>query len=137
MGGGRGGGGGGGAVAVDADTQMLIDKIKAFQKTGEESKQIWHEYCDSSLGGVRDPARHDWTVLNSFCQNYGLDGPMPPQQLNKGAGKAQQVAIDPAKADLVNLVKNFQRASPANKETWYAFCGPVRDPNRHDAARLE
>lgn len=48
----------------------LVNRIKAFQKSGEEQKQLWWDHCDSELGGVRDPNRHDMTTLEDFVVNY-------------------------------------------------------------------
>merc|ERR1711892_1524508 len=50
----------------------LVDKIKRFQRSGEEQKQAWWSFCDASEGKNRDPARHGVDVLQNFTQDYGL-----------------------------------------------------------------
>lgn len=70
---GRGGGrGGGGYVYCDPKKEALVNRIKAFQRTGEEQKNAWGEYCDEALGGVHDPMRHDAEVLLSFCVKHNV-----------------------------------------------------------------
>ena len=34
-------------------------------------------------------------------------------------------------------VKSFQKTDQEKKETWYAFCGEVKDPARHDIEKLK
>lgn len=50
----------------------LVTKIKALQRANPEAKQMWWKYCDETLGGVKDPNRHDATVLQEFIDTYAL-----------------------------------------------------------------
>lgn len=72
MGGRRRGTGGMYGMYVDPKKDALVNRIKAFQRMGEEQKNAWGEYCDDALGGVRDPMRHDAGVLLSFCIKHGV-----------------------------------------------------------------
>mmetsp|Transcript_62168 Transcript_62168/g.108747 ORF Transcript_62168/g.108747 Transcript_62168/m.108747 type:complete len:266 (-) Transcript_62168:79-876(-) len=86
MGGGFGGGFGGammnptakkarlgGVFATgDAMKDTLVAKIKAYQRGSEEDKQNWWAHCDSELGGVKDPSKHDVATLKNFIDSYGL-----------------------------------------------------------------
>lgn len=45
--------------------------------------------------------------------------------------------MDPHKAQMVQRIKSFQKASVEQKEIWYSFCGTVKDPARHPVAFLE
>uniref|UniRef100_A0A7S1S631 Uncharacterized protein n=1 Tax=Alexandrium catenella TaxID=2925 RepID=A0A7S1S631_ALECA len=60
-----------GAFGGDGKNELVMS-IKAFQKSSPEAKEQWGNYCDEHLGGVRDPNRHDPTILKSFIQNYGI-----------------------------------------------------------------
>lgn len=51
---------------------QLVEKIKAYQKQGEQQKETWHSHCDVNLNGVRDPSRHDSATLMKFISTYGL-----------------------------------------------------------------
>jgi len=50
----------------------LVAKLKAFQRQSEEQKNAWGSYCDTNLGGIRDPNRHDAPVLATFLANFGI-----------------------------------------------------------------
>merc|ERR1712060_935520 len=50
----------------DPEKDELVSRIKAFQRESDENKQAWWNYCDTHLGGNRDPARHDANTLEDF-----------------------------------------------------------------------
>ena len=43
------------------------------------------------------------------------------------SARKKQRDLDPEKAQLVERIKSFQRAATTQKETWYSFCGDVKD----------
>lgn len=45
---------------------QLISEIKELQRSTPDAKQAWWDFCDAHLGGIRDPARHDASVLEEF-----------------------------------------------------------------------
>jgi len=51
--------------------------------------------------------------------------------------KSRRDEADPVKAPLIQRIKNYQKASPEQKESWYAFCGEIKDPARHTSSKLE
>merc|ERR1719238_71862 len=67
-----GGGGGAAMMPGGAAKEKLVARIKEFQKENEQQKEIWGSFCDSQLGGKRDPMRHDVSVLQRFCVSQGL-----------------------------------------------------------------
>lgn len=140
--GGGAGKGGGGMGAADPGKSALVERIKSFQRASPDSKELWWNYADTYLGGNRDPNRHLAHELKEFCDNHGLPG-AGGGGMRAGAGSAAKSmggggagAMDPEKADLVERIKNYQRAGHENKETWGAFARGVRDPSRHDVERL-
>lgn len=54
----------------DEDQVALAQQVKDLQRSDPECKQAWAEYCDSSLGGTRDPNRHDAGTLQGFLDAY-------------------------------------------------------------------
>jgi len=65
--------------------EALVNRLKAFQRSGNDQKELWATYADRFLGGVRDPSRHDAPTLEEFCTNHGVPeiaggcgGPMGP-----------------------------------------------------------
>ena len=86
-------------------------------RSDQGSKQLWSDYCDQQLGGVRDPIRHE---------------AHPPPDRDKVTGH---------KAALVKQVKNLQRSDTESSLAWRDYCdqqlGGVRDPNRHEAGALQ
>jgi len=137
------------ATSGDPMKDNLVSKVKAYQRMGEEQKGLWGQYADIYLGGVRDPAKHEASVLTEFCENHGVPdsgggggggggGGNPPW---RGAGGGHMAAMggaaDGVKTGLVERIKNFQRANPGNVEVWGRFSGNPRDPNRQDVAKLQ
>lgn len=120
----------------DAQKDILIAKIKAFQKQGEAQKQTWHGFCDQSLGGVYDPSRHDAATLQMFVQSNGIQDIAIPA----GVGMGMMGGMG-ASSPLVLKIKNYQKMGEAEKNTWHTYCdtnlGGVRDPGRHDPAELQ
>lgn len=117
------GGGGSGDPAKD----LLVEQIKVFQQLGDRQREAWWEHCDLNLGGIRDPSRHDASILQNFVMAYGV--------YKAVAGRTSQ-DLDPVKASLVSRVKAFQR-NPEQKEAWYGFCGEIKDPGRHTLGELQ
>ncbi|CAK0802035.1 unnamed protein product [Prorocentrum cordatum] len=65
--------GGGGSRAIKSSSDdPLVQAVKAFQRQGQEQKEAWHTFCDSTLGGNRDPARHDEATLQQFLSMHGV-----------------------------------------------------------------
>ncbi|CAK9083235.1 Polyadenylate-binding protein 3 (AtPabN2) (AtPabN3) (Poly(A)-binding protein 3) (Nuclear poly(A)-binding protein 3) (Poly(A)-binding protein III) (PABIII) [Durusdinium trenchii] len=54
-----------------------------------------------------------------------------------GGAKKRPKSLDPEKAKLVERIKAYQKGSNEQKETWYSFCGEVKDPARHDTTKLQ
>jgi len=65
--------------------QALVDQIKAIQRSNPDAKQAWWTHCDTVLGGVRDPNRHDEGVLSSFIHKYKAGGVARPAGAVPGA----------------------------------------------------
>lgn len=69
-----GGGAMGGAMGgMDPVKDGLVNKIKTFQRSGQECKELWWAHCDNALGGVRDPAKHSAGVLRAFLSGNGIN----------------------------------------------------------------
>jgi len=125
-----------GASTGDPVKDSLVNRVKSFQRQGEQNKQLWCMYCDNYLGGVRDPARHDSSKLQDFVEAHGVPEAPPRDRMGGGA----VASMDPAKDKLVNAVKSFQREGEMQRELWWNFCdtqlGGIRDPSRHEPVML-
>mmetsp|Transcript_106946 Transcript_106946/g.300747 ORF Transcript_106946/g.300747 Transcript_106946/m.300747 type:complete len:467 (-) Transcript_106946:94-1494(-) len=110
-----------------APDQRLVEEVKAMQKSDESYKIMWHEFCDTGLAGVRDPARHDSATLRRFLSSLPS---VPPVTATKPS----------APSALVDKVKQAQKTSTEWKDKWHQHCdsegGGVRDPAKHTAAFL-
>lgn len=129
----------------------LASKVKEFQRQGQSQKEAWHTYCDTHLGGMRDPSRQDAATLQNFLVSHGVTisgsatmpmaggfagfQPFGAVQVAGGAAAAQP------NAPLVQRVKAYQRMGETQKQTWHNYCDTnlsgVRDPSRHDAHTLQ
>eukprot|EP00403_Amphidinium_massartii_P015886 CAMPEP_0178431136 /NCGR_PEP_ID=MMETSP0689_2-20121128/31682_1 /TAXON_ID=160604 /ORGANISM="Amphidinium massartii, Strain CS-259" /LENGTH=250 /DNA_ID=CAMNT_0020053019 /DNA_START=82 /DNA_END=834 /DNA_ORIENTATION=+ len=61
-----------GNAITDPQKEDLINRIKQFQRASDMQKRMWWTHCDEQLGGVRDPSRHDVTVLQAFADSAGV-----------------------------------------------------------------
>eukprot|EP00929_Paragymnodinium_shiwhaense_P077127 TRINITY_DN396_c0_g1_i1.p2 TRINITY_DN396_c0_g1~~TRINITY_DN396_c0_g1_i1.p2 ORF type:complete len:119 (+),score=48.51 TRINITY_DN396_c0_g1_i1:2-358(+) len=64
--------GGGKGGAIGGKKGKLVERVKAFQRSGDDSKQVWWDYADGILDGVRDPMKHSADVLEEFCNMNGV-----------------------------------------------------------------
>lgn len=113
---------------------MLVNRLKAYQRSSPDNKELWATYTDTYLGGVRDPNRHDEATLTEFCDNHGV--PNVGEASAMGAMGAMGGPMDPEKEMLVTKIKAYQKQSPECKEAWSSFCGTTKDPARHSAEKL-
>eukprot|EP00913_Durusdinium_trenchii_P027366 g25673.t1 len=60
-----------------------------------------------------------------------------PPNTNSPGKMMRPKSLDPEKAKLVERIKAYQKGSNEQKETWYSFCGEVKDPARHDTTKLQ
>lgn len=122
----------------DAYKESLVQRVKDHQRLGPAQKEQWHSYCDTRLGGIRDPNRHNVGALEDFLISSGSVGPAG------AVAAAPRVAgvesLDPIKDKLVQEVKTFQRTGHSAREAWQNYAdqnlGGSRDPARHDAVTL-
>lgn len=135
-----------------------VQQIKNLQRGDPTFKQTWWDFCEAQLGGVRDPNRHDESILVNFVEGYnnGTIAPSAPRPeeewWNKGKGKGKGMKGDmsynmmpppdmwgmPMMAGMsfADFVKVGQRASPHWKNAWQTYCAlygaGVYDPFKHD-----
>lgn len=57
-----------------AEKAALVDQIKNIQRSDPAAKQAWWDYCDSTLGGAKDPNRHEADVLQEFLALHSSGG---------------------------------------------------------------
>lgn len=115
----------------ESQKEQLVHMIKSYQRQGQEEKELWWNYCDKELGGVRDPSRHDAKILQQFAAAYGVP------DLGTGLANAYIPGSDAVKDTLISRIKAYQKGGDEHKETWYKFCGVNRDPSRHDSQKLQ
>lgn len=119
----------------------LVEQIKGLQRSDPEAKQAWWDYCDSELGGMHDPNRHDSEALQTFLASLGTCAPTVG---NSYAGRSSYSTgysgwegdTRNGAKDLTQLVKTGQRHSPNWKTAWQAYCaaygGGINDPSMHE-----
>jgi len=115
----------------------LAERVKAFQKSSQENKELWKQYAETYLDGKLDPAKHDASVLQEFCTNHGVPVAPAPAPVGGGMIAGGAAAMSPQKAQLIEKIKAFTKSSPENKEAWCQFIGATKDPARHEAEKLQ
>lgn len=123
----------------NATKDQLVQAVKMFQRQGEQNKEAWASFCEQSLQGVRDPARHEVAVLQQFLMSHGA---LPVTTASGCAGGCVGMpSVDPIKDALVSRVKAFQRMGESQREQWGAWADEhlagKRDPARHEAQVLQ
>lgn len=138
-----------------ANKAALVEQIKSIQRSDPDSKQAWWDYCDTNLGGVKDPNRHDATVLNEFVSAYGGSaatntkprrsmapvssagggwGPYP--MATWGYGAYPSMWATGGGCSLQDFVKTGQRHSGPWKAAWQTYCvlygSGFNDPAKYD-----
>ncbi|CAE7030672.1 unnamed protein product [Symbiodinium natans] len=135
-----------------AGKEGLVQQIKNMQRVDPTFKQTWWDFCESQLGGVRDPNRHDESVLGTFLEQYntGAIAPSPFRAeeawWGKGKGKGGGGGYDGGYdmgvwammmgGGLADMVKTGQRASYHYRTAWTIYCALYgagkNDPAKHD-----
>merc|ERR1719188_1490883 len=100
--------GAGGKKSTGKDA--LIARVKQFQKSSEENKQAWYSFCDEQGVGKYDPSYYEPNALKTFLGGVGE------------GGFAASANFSSEKSKLIAKVKQFQKSSADNKQTWYTFC---------------
>lgn len=118
----------------DPVKDQLVNSVKAFQRRGEAERDIWQTYCDSEMGGVRDPSRHDSQALQQFADLNGIDA-------NAAAGGGFNTGMamnqgDPYKISLVSKIKAYQKQGQVEKDSWHSYCDDNLN-GKYDPARTE
>ena len=148
----------------------LVLLIKAGQRQSQEWKNDWGTYANENLNSVKDPNAHDGLTLQGFIDliqhKYAHESwyqspeeyAPPPRDARQGPdmgpgkytnasgcwnGNFAWMHADPsmpAHPELVQMIKERQRADPNFKECWGQFCDSycegIRDPCRHPSANV-
>eukprot|EP00406_Dinophysis_acuminata_P009501 CAMPEP_0179232500 /NCGR_PEP_ID=MMETSP0797-20121207/11891_1 /TAXON_ID=47934 /ORGANISM="Dinophysis acuminata, Strain DAEP01" /LENGTH=254 /DNA_ID=CAMNT_0020939621 /DNA_START=78 /DNA_END=842 /DNA_ORIENTATION=- len=125
-----------------ANKAALVEQIKSIQRSDPDAKQAWWNYCDTNLGGIKDPNRHEANVLSEFVAAYGAPpaakapAPRRPAQSPVGGGGSawgypptppmQQwgypMQMWAGAGGLGDFVKTGQRHSANWKAAWQSYC---------------
>lgn len=62
------GGSSGVPIQMDPAKEILVQRIKNYQRAGNDQKEAWNMFA----GATRDPARHDSTKLQEFIAIYNI-----------------------------------------------------------------
>mmetsp|Transcript_71037 Transcript_71037/g.219639 ORF Transcript_71037/g.219639 Transcript_71037/m.219639 type:complete len:417 (-) Transcript_71037:110-1360(-) len=123
------------------DHLALVARIKAVQRDSDQGRNQWHNFCDTSGKGTRDPSRHPASFLRSFFEAL-RDGSIPQGLEALHERPLPENNDDPKEAlpILVAKVKQGQRTSVEFKQRWWNYADTqhdgIRDPSKHDVASL-
>ena len=93
------------AEGLIAEAAELMKHVKAAQNSSLEARQTWVDLCESEGGGFRDVKKHEVWFLRKYLDMI------------------QQAEPDgPERRQLIDEVKNMQRASAKAKQHWQGFC---------------
>ena len=77
---------------IMAGKEALVQQIKNMQRIDSTFRQTWWDFCESQLGGVRDPNRHDESVLGTFLEQYNTGAIAPRPSVLRSHGGAKEKA---------------------------------------------
>jgi len=129
--------------------EQLIVVVKAGQRSNQDVKKRWAQYCMQSCDGTKDPAKHSQESLTLFLQmiesDFGKDSwyQYPDKVPSRSNYVSHQVGahVDPAKSHLVTLIKAGQLQSPEWTIEWAEYAAnhlnSVMDPSAHNVATLQ
>jgi len=137
------------------ESLQLPQVTKMLQKRSAPFKDSWARYCQFYGGGTNDPLKHEASfhvqffehlAKNSFVSpaqmlGMGMGMGMPSMGMGMGMGMGTGMGtgtgvMDPAKLNLVNRIKNYQKLGQAERDAWCEFSRNTLDPARHDNAKL-
>jgi hypothetical protein len=111
-----------------------IAKVKEMQRSDPKAREQWGAYCEAQGGGVRDPAKHDATFIETFISNYSAGMIFELDQPSQGKGGSG------TPSNLVDLFKEGQRKSASWKQAWALYCdiygSGKHDPSKHETSFL-
>jgi len=123
------------------DHLALVARVKAVQRDSDQGRNQWHNFCDTSGKGTRDPSRHPASFLRSFFEAL-RDGAIPRGLEALHERPLPETSDDPKEAlpILIAKVKQGQRTSVEFKQRWWTYADTqhdgIRDPSKHDVASL-
>ncbi|CAE7515057.1 unnamed protein product [Symbiodinium natans] len=83
--------------SYDPRKDALVQKIKAMQRSNEEAKRQWWQFCDNRQGGIRDPTRGGAEPPKRFEVLFwgidGLDGLKKEEDFDKPCAGTWDVGI--------------------------------------------
>jgi len=133
-----------GAAGMGAAGSVLAQRVKEYQKTSIENKELWGLYADTFLGGIRDPSRHPDNILEEFCNNHGVPhlSPGAMARMQQGGMAAARPGHGPggmpmpgmgggAKAVLASKIKAFCSQGEESWEMWNTYSRGKLDPELH------
>jgi hypothetical protein len=113
--------------------EILVAKVKHGQRSCENFRKAWWDFCDRSALGVRDPAQHSCAALHLFFRHVPGTGRLPDRDPYSAPPLFQ--------CPLAKCVKVMQSSKMKWKRQWDSFCDEfgagIKDPARHPPAFLE
>lgn len=139
----------GGSGSDPMNPQAFIDAVKTGQRSSQNFKAAWHQYCDAQGHMMYDPAKQSSDYITSFFDALGkaymgpnaspvqgggqggfnrggfrFDEASPGFRNGKGGGynSNKTGAGDPSLQRVIDLVKQGQRNSQEWKNMWIDWC---------------
>ncbi|CAE8652497.1 unnamed protein product, partial [Polarella glacialis] len=117
----------------------LVDQVKALQRSDPGAKQVWWDFCEQSLGGVKDPNRHDANVLEDWLVDYqrGAAAARPPSGgtcismdlgPRKGKGRPPVHVKPPVRYEAPVRYERERAPAAAPPPTWSHYAPPPAAP---------
>lgn len=120
--------------------ESMVWRVKEFQRGGPSQKQAWETFCDTKMGGVKDPSRHESSSMLKFLkvnENGAYGGKIKKSSKEKGhirggrggektSGGGEKTSSG-GKSDNVQFIRTGQRCSASFKKAWKAYCKQHHD----------
>ncbi|CAJ1372248.1 unnamed protein product, partial [Effrenium voratum] len=88
------------------EKEQLVTQVKQIQRSQEDGKVKWEEFCSVLRTGNRDPARHTAQALRMFLEGYAR-GEMPQTPIYSQVLRLRGVPFQSEMSDVVAFLADF------------------------------
>lgn len=95
--------------------ETLVWRIKEFQRGGAWCQEAWVKFCDTKMGGVKDPAKHNASSMLKFLKvnESGTQVPKHKKSAKDGGHK--------------EFIRKGLKCSASFKKAWKTYCTLYHD----------
>lgn len=103
--------------------ESTVWRIKEFQRGGPECQEAWRKFCDTKMGGVKDPAKHNASSMLKFLK-VNESGTPASKHKKSTKDKHKKSTKD---CGHMEFIRNGLKCSASFKKAWKTYCTLYHD----------